>query len=236
MKNNFMEKISLVSLLLGTVVMVNAQDRPIGTTSSTPTLRTEMASAVRFGLKGGVNLATLEIDDDSQSSPLETNNKTSFYAGAFVNIPVGGNLRFQPELVYSRQGSKIQYVQENFPTPGTNTNVNTEFDLHYLNVPLMLQLQTPGGFFVEAGPQIGFLLTAEDDESGIDLKDQLKKTDFGAGAGIGYLSRVGLGINARYNFGFSNVYDGEAGNDTDEGKYKNRVLSIGLVYHFGANK
>lgn len=230
----FMKKISLVSLLLGVVVMTHAQDRPIGS-SAPPTLRTEMTAAPRFGLKAGVNLATLEIDDDSQSDPFKTNNKTSFNAGVFANIPIGGTLRFQPEVVYSRQGSKIQYQESNAPLPGSTT-VNTEFDLHYLNVPLMLQVQTPGGFFVEAGPQIGFLLTAKDDESGIDIKDELKKTDFGAAAGIGYLSRVGLGLNARYNFGFSNIYDGEAGNDTDEGKYKNRVLSIGLVYHFGANK
>jgi hypothetical protein len=235
MKNNFMKKISLVSLMFVTAVSVNAQDRPMGT-SSTPTLRTEMSVTPRFGLKGGVNLATLEIDDDSQSNPLETNNKTSFNAGVFVNIPLGGTLRFQPEVVYSRQGSKIQFQESNAPLPGTTTQ-NTELDLHYLNVPLMLQVQTAGGFFVEAGPQIGFLLTAKDEDSDDDnIKDLFKKTDFGAGLGLGYLSRVGLGLNARYAMGFSNVFAGGPGNDTDEAKYKNRVLSFGLVYHFGANK
>jgi hypothetical protein len=230
-----MKKFSLLALMFVAAASVNAQDRPIGTTPSTPTLRTEMSVTPRFGLKGGVNLATLEIDDDSQSNPLETNNKTSFNAGVFANIPLGGVLRFQPEVVYSRQGSKIQFQQSNAPLPGTTTE-NTELDLHYLNVPLMLQVQTDGGFFAEVGPQIGFLLTAKDETDDEDIKDLFKKTDFGGALGLGYLSRVGLGVNARYAMGFSNVFEGVSGNDTDEAKYKNRVLSIGLVYHFGANK
>jgi hypothetical protein len=89
------------------------------------------------------------------------------------------------------------------------------------------------GLFIEAGPQVGFLLKAEN-EDGVDLKEDMKKTDFGAGAGIGYLSRIGLGLNARYTMGFSNIMEDDSAGD--EGKYKNRVLSIGLVYHLGAAK
>ncbi len=62
-------------------------------------MRTEMSTAVRFGVKAGVNLATLEIDDDSPTNEVETNNKTSFHGGFFVNVPIGGMFRFQPELL-----------------------------------------------------------------------------------------------------------------------------------------
>ncbi|MBD0331114.1 MAG: PorT family protein [Chitinophagaceae bacterium] len=213
-----MKKISLLSLAVFAGLIVLAQE---------PKLKTDMAVQPRFGLRAGVNLATLEIDDDSQSN-INTNNKTTFHGGVFVNIPVGGMFRFQPELSYSRQGSKVDY-----PDVPTGT-VNTEWDFDYINLPLMLQWQSTGGFFVELGPQIGFLLKAEDEESGEDIKDDLKKIDFGANAGIGYLSRIGLGINARYDYGFSNIFDDD--NTSGDFKLRNRVIQLGLVYHFGANK
>lgn len=189
-------------------------------------MRTDMEVTPRFGLRAGVNLATIEIDDDSQSNPINTNNKTSFHAGAFVNIPIGGIFRIQPEVNYSGQGSKVS-------ASILGTEVRDEWDFHYINVPVMLQLQSRGGLFVETGPQVGFLLSAKDEDD-TDLKEDMKKTDFGWGAGIGYLSRIGLGINGRYNFGFSNIYDEDAAGD--EGKYKNRTIQLGLVYHFGAHK
>ena len=97
----------------------------------------------------------------------------------------------------------------------------------------MVQYQTPGGFFVEAGPHLAYQ-TKGDTNDGTELED-LKKFDYGVGGGIGYLSRIGLGIGARYNLGFANISDNDA-TGNDDGKYKNRVLQIGLTYHFGAAK
>ena len=228
----FMKKISLLSLvLMSGFGVVNAQTTTMDPDKAHKPLRTEMSVTPRFGIKGGVNLATMEIDDDSQSNEINTNNKTSFHAGLLVNVPLGGALRFQPELVYSGQGSK-------FSTGSGITSVKGELDLHYINVPLMLQLQGNSGFYGELGPQIGFLIKGQSEINGVeeDIKDDLKKLDFGAGLGIGYLTRVGLGLGARYNMGFSNIYDGETGTDDDNEKYKNRVIQIGLTYHFGAAK
>lgn len=223
----FMKKISLLALAFISALAVNAQQDP---DKAHKPLRTDMSTQPRFGLKAGVNLATLEIDDDSQSNPYNTNNKTGFHGGVFVNLPLGGALALQPEAVFSTQGSKVSGTVS---TPTGNLNYRDELDFYYLNVPVMLQLKATSGLFFEVGPQVGFLLKAEN-EDGDDLKEDMKKTDFGAGAGIGYLSRVGLGLNARYTMGFSNIMeDNSAG---DEGKYKNRVLSIGLVYHLGAHK
>jgi hypothetical protein len=228
----FMKKISLLSLAFISCFAVMAQT-PIGTDPNmgTKPMRTEMSTATRFGIRAGVNLATLEIDDDSQTNPLNTNNKTSFHAGLFVNVPIGGGLHFQPELIYSGQGSKIS-------TTSIGQNVNNEYDMHYLTVPLMFQWQSKGdgGFFAEAGPQIAFLLRANDDND-VDIKEtlNLKTLDYGVGLGLGYLTRIGLGVNARYNLGFANIYDQDA-NNNDDGKYKNRVINLGLVYHFGAAK
>ena len=70
-------------------------------------------------------------------------------------------------------------------------------------------------------------------EDGTENKESFKPFDFSAGVGVGFLSRIGLGVGARYNHGFRNVLD----NDGDNNPYlRNSVVNIGLQYHFGAAK
>ena len=205
-------------------------------------LRTPMAVQTRFGIKGGVNLAKFKVNADKfspASSAPNTDSKTSYNAGAFVNIPLSSAIRFQPELVFSSQGSKMN-------GSFLGATYSREADLHYLNLPLMFQAQTTHGFFVETGPQLGYLLSAKSkNQSGtsndkVDIKDYLDKFDFSWGAGIGYMSRIGLAINARYNYGLTNVIDDKntngGSNFFENGELKNRVIQIGLSYQFGAYK
>ncbi len=221
-----MKKISLVSLMFVAAVSVKAQDRPIGT-SSTPTLRTPMAVTPRFGIKGGANIANLIVKKVPSPEEYKTNSKTSFYGGFFVNIPLSEMIRFQPELLYSSQGSKVV----NKYLGGTDTY---EQDLGYIALPLMVQYQAMG-FFAEVGPQLSFLVTDKRNNA-TSARPELDfdRIDVGGAAGLGYLSRVGLGVNARYNFGLANIIDD--GGSKDGLEIKNSVIQVGLVYHFGANK
>jgi hypothetical protein len=87
---------------------------------------------------------------------------------------------------------------------------------------------------------LGFLLGAnrEDITAGgsTDNKNMMKTTDFMWSGGVGYLSPVGLGVHARYNHGFSNVLNADNDNMQQPGKLQNRVIQIGLMYHFGGHK
>ena len=205
-----------------------------------PQLTTPMEVKPRFGIKGGVNLASLEIDDDTPATNFNTNSKTSFHVGVYGNIPLSDMFRFQPELLYVGGGSKVSGT----PLSGNQGSTeNYEADFDYLALPLKIQLATKSGFFVEAGPQIAFLTTArQDNNSGEDpdIKDEgiIKKTDFSGVAGIGYLSRIGLGIHATYMHGFSNVFDTDNAENTNPigGEVSNRGILIGLHYSFGAGK
>jgi len=224
-----MKKLSLLTLVVAAGMSVYAQDQGMGMTSS-PTLRTPMSTASRFGIKGGVNLATLNFNNYPSTQEFNTNNKTSFHVGVFANVPLGGMMRFQPELLYAGHGSKID---EKF----VGGSGSYEQDLNYIAVPLMFQYQSLGGFIVEAGPQVSYLVQAKQDGPGdleVENEGGYDRFDIAGSAGIGYLSRVGLGINARYNFGLANILD--EGQSKDGPEQKNRVISIGLSYHFGANK
>jgi hypothetical protein len=89
------------------------------------------------------------------------------------------------------------------------------------------------GLSIEAGPQIGFLLSAtdeyEDEEDDID--EFLKSTDFGLNLGLGYKLDSGLFFNARYNLGLSDNLDADEF-ETDGAEYKNSVIQISVGYFF----
>ena len=172
---------------------------------------------VNFGAKAGVNFSDITGDDVDSFNGL-----TSFHIGVVAEIPVSDMFAVQPELIYSAQGS--DYEESEF-----SGSVKAD----YLNVPIMAKFYVgEGGFSVEAGPQVGLLLSAKDEYDGgdEDIKDFLKSTDFGVNFGLGYKMESGLNFGARYNLGLSNVNDSD---DLDSGaEYKNSVIQVSVGYFF----
>lgn len=217
-----MKKISFFVLALSTGMTLFAQT-------------TEMTSAIRFGIKAGVNESKMRPSDFSGSEP-KTNLHTSLHAGFLVNIPVGtGGFAVQPEVLYSGHGSKMNVKT----TIGTvTTESKYEQDMNYIDVPVLLQWKSPGGFYVETGPQAGFLVKSNQEGPGdmeTENKKSFEKFEFSWAGGLGYMSRVGLGIGARYNHGITNTLNNE-GTSSPEPKLKSSVINVGLFYHFGAGK
>lgn len=186
--------------------------------AATAAITTFASAQIRFGVKAGLNLANVSVSPKQAGESYSM--KTSFNGGAFASVPLFSNFSLQPELMYSGQGSKITSDGDNF-----------DYNLGYINVPVLFKYNDPSGFFAEIGPQIGFLASAKGKANGItvDIKDQIKSTDFSGVIGLGYLSSINLGVNARYNLGFSNINKDASTNTT----VKNGVIQIGVFYMFG---
>ena len=165
-----------------------------------------------FGLKGGLNFANLNHESNA-----DLNSKTSFYLGALAHLHISQHFAIQPELMYSGQGAKYE-------ASGAKINLN------YINLPILAQYMTGSGFRFQTGPQVGALISAKvkNDEESTDIKDDYKKVDFSWAFGASYVSNSGLGIDARYNLGLSNINDGDS-------KIKNRVFQVGLFYQFSVS-
>ena len=168
---------------------------------------------VQFGIKGGLNLANLSGDTFGLDS------RTSLHFGALVEIPMSKVFSIQPEIMYSAQGAKSD---------------NDLLKLDYLNILGMAKYYAADGVSFEAGPQIGFLLsaTSEIDDEG-DIKDELNEFDFGINFGVGYKMETGLNLGLRYNLGLANVYN----NITDfffddDFKAQNGVFQFYIGYMF----
>lgn len=165
-------------------------------------------SPVQLGVKGGVNFATLERADNNSAD-----HRTALYAGALAHIHIGHNFALQPELMYAAQGAEY--------------NDNSRDKLAYVNVPVLGQYMFSNGLRLQTGPQIGLLASAEAATGNheTDLKSSLKKTDLSWSFGTSYLTRFGLGIDARYNLGLTDI-------SKDNSDLKNRVWQVGLFYQF----
>jgi hypothetical protein len=174
------------------------------------------AQEFNFGVKGGVNFATLTGDD------VDVDMRTSFHLGLVAEFGLGTNLFFGPEILYSSQGADF-----------SEDGMNGSFKLDYVQIPLMLKYYAAPGFSLEAGPQIGFLVSSEVESDGVsvDVEDYFSSTDFGVNLGVGYKFINGLFLQGRYNLGLSNVWDSEEFDSGDE-KIKNSVIQLSIGFMF----
>ena len=169
-----------------------------------------------LGIKGGVNIAKFDISQGTSN----IDNRTGFHGGAFALFKFA-KFGIQPELIFSKQGSSFKANTSDF-----------EANFDYINIPVILKLYLVAGLNLQAGPQFGFLTTSEIKEtvSGIttttDVKDQLsKKSDTSLAIGAGWDLPFGLTIDARYNFGLSEM-------NLNGSDLKNKVIQISLGYKF----
>lgn len=177
------------------------------------------AQHVQFGLKGGLNVATVNIDN----SNLNVDPRISAHVGGLAHIHLSKEFAIQPELTFSGQGYQVN---------GSGTNSDQHFNLSYINLPVLLQYMFESGFRIETGPQLGLLVGAKYKVGSVetDIKDSFKKVDIGWGLGLGYITKSGFGVDARYNLGLSKI------NDNNSDKVTNRVFQAGVFYQFKTMK
>ena len=170
-------------------------------------------SPAKFGIKAGVNISTLNIEDFDDDDA-----RIGLHIGGLAHIHLGTTEQWalQPELVYSQEGGKLNF---------SGGSVTTKLD--YINIPVMFQYLFNNGFRIEAGPQLGLLVNSKYDSDGDeeDADDDFKSTNVSLGFGLSYLSDSGFGVGGRYNLGLSKIGEGS-------GDVKARTLQLGLFYMF----
>jgi hypothetical protein len=174
------------------------------------------SAQVQFGVKAGYNHSNLNYNSSGINY---LGLRSDFNAGVFASIPLFNHFFLQPEIMYSGQGS--QYTDSIPETTYSN----------YLNLPVLFKYQHGSGLFVETGPQIGFLLSAQlkTASQSFDSKSSTEPIDFSWSFGLGYkIPVVNLGIDIRYNMGLTNI----AKNNYYTSSVKNSVFQIDLFYQF----
>jgi hypothetical protein len=173
------------------------------------------AQETRFGVKGGLNLTTF-----AGGNYWDAKSLVGFHVGGFAEIKIIERLSIQPEVLFSTQGAKLEDGLDDF-----------DAKLNYINIPVLAKFYVTKQFTVEAGPQLGFLVSAKHESE--DAKDLYKSVDLGFNFGVGYNFTENVGVGLRYTVGLSNVGDYDSENfDGYLDSPKNSVLALSLAYKF----
>jgi len=203
--------ITTAALMIGAITLSNAQE----TTTTSSGMTTKVPS---FGVKGGVNFATISGDD------FDPDSRTSFHVGLLGEFPLTDTFSLQAEALYSGQGFKSNVDGGIFGGEG-----EVEYQLDYINVPVLAKIYLTTGLSVEVGPQFSFKVNEEidsdanNDGGDLDL-DEAKDFDFGIAGGLTFQTEMGIFATGRYTYGLTEIIE-----DTDA---KNSVFQVGIGFKF----
>lgn len=195
---------------------------------------THAGAGVAYGIKGGIGLSHVNADLFS------TDNRTGFVGGVYVGIDLAPNIGLQPELLYVRKGAKLFSTDV---TVGGITfgSVGTNLDVDYVEVPVLLRLNTPSAGPLDLRLLAGPVLSLKANEAlsttgliGVRLgSNQIKSTDMGLAMGGAIAVRNGnmkLVAEGRYTLGLANVSKLPFGGDVKNGA---TYATLGLEFPLG---
>jgi len=192
--------------------------------------QTSMEKTLRpkLGIKGGLNLTNLYVDNVS-----DEHVKAGFNAGLFAKLPVTEGFSIQPELLYSVKGAKDTY---NNIIQGSG---EYRFNLGYIELPLLAVVNLTHNFNIHAGGYAAYLVNANikdvDNNGNIngatDLNaDNFQRWDYGLAGGIGFdIENFSLG--ARYNYGLHNI--GKSGTLSGDLTKNSKNAGVAVYVGFG---
>jgi len=177
-----------------------------------------VAQKPAFGIKAGLNLTNLKVNDPDASY----DSRSGFHAGFFVRERIS-KIAFQPEFLISTQHTSV------------SSSVLGDFEdrFTYLSVPMMVKFYLVDGLNIHAGPQFSFLLDGDRIYEGPfgndkeDIKDYYKEADVSISLGGGWDLPFGLSIDLRYNIGVRDINEASSGEEA-----KSRVFQASLGWNF----
>ena len=200
-----------------------------------------------FGLKAGLNVSTITLDDDAEAlfdaAGVEIQPRLGLVAGVFANLPLTPQLSLRPEVLFAQKGYTLSAADEDF-----DFSVTQQID--YVEVPLMLNYRALVGqnglaIGVEAGPTFAYKVSTGTSCSGDDSvpalcddfdtpengDDGVRDYDLSGALGL----TVGAGpfdVGARYTQGLTTIDDTEGQEDEQDNNIRNRTFSFTAAYSF----
>ncbi|WP_406683668.1 PorT family protein [Seonamhaeicola sp. MEBiC1930] len=157
---------------------------------------------VKYGVRGGYNISNLDFDDSSSNINTLNKHRNSIYLGFLANIGLSRTVSIVPEIQFSAEGGNDEKLH-----------------LDYIQAPIFLRFRLSEKVHIGAGPQVGLKVHKVD--------DQATNFAYSGVAGIEYKLSHALFADARYTYGFRNVFDEVSGLSA-----KNTNIQIGVGYKF----
>lgn len=191
-------------------------------------LAQETNNGLRVGIKGGLNVTNLYVDDVDDENP-----RYGFHVGVYTQLFESDVFAIQPEILYSTKGTRTEYDGA--------LDGSVDFNLNYLDIPVLAVFKLGDAAEIHVGPYFGYLLSANIDADGdIDGEDELdrdnfKSWDYGISAGVGFNAGP-VQIGARYNYGLQKIASSNAEFwDATLGDSKNSNAQLYVSFNFNQN-
>ena len=190
---------------------------------------------IKFGVKGGLNLASASLSD-AWDAKGNADNYTGFFIGPMVDItiPIIG-LGVDGALMYSQKGTKISFDDDLGSTTFKQQGIEIPINLKY-----SIGLGSLASLYFAAGPSFFFNMNSDDDltfdsETG-SLDYDKSEVSLNLGAGVKLLRHLQLGVN--YNMGLTD--SAKAKINTSSGawdaingeSYKSKMWQVSVAYLF----
>ncbi|HPW70733.1 MAG TPA: porin family protein [Bacteroides graminisolvens] len=201
----------------------------------------ELRNNIAVGVNGGMNFSNVSFTPKIKQKT--TNGMTGGLTVRYISEKYFAMIcGLQMELNYSQRGW-TELIEENTDTYSREMN--------YLEIPFLAHLafgkERGGRFFINAGPQIGFLLNEKEKKSA-DFspisrtsyqygKMADNKFDYGIVGGAGVEIRTGVGnflVEGRYYYALSDFYKTTKKDDFSRAAHS--ILSARITYLFDLSK
>jgi hypothetical protein len=161
----------------------------------------DKAESLELGIKAGINISNLYTTDTSVSDMIY-----GFNAGVYLKATLTKMIAIQPEFYVSTKGASIRY--NDLLLDGT-----ARFNLTYLELPVLCEIQASQHIKFEFGPYISYLVGAKvtnmvdinlfDFQKNVDV-NKFNRIDAGLIIGAGIVVHT-VTVGVRYAYGFATV-------------------------------
>lgn len=186
------------------------------------------AQKIDFGAKAGINYnfagdlseVISETGNNFENLIAGADNKAGFHVGLWSKINLIG-LYVRPEVNYTVLNNSYNNASE---------NINTDFKTKKVDVPILIGAKLLGPLHIFGGPALQYISNSEFTQSGFE---NIRTQDLSVGLQLGAGLDLGrLGVDVRWEKGFSNDLDGEFLNTNIKVDNRPNQIIFGLSYRF----
>lgn len=194
------------------------------------------ADAGRFGVKGGVNVTSLNLDD------IESVGALGYSAGLTWqwDLPLGFSL--QPELLYHVNATKFEQIESQLDQGSLRLPVNVQWGLRFAdrNIRVFAQATPFVGYVLNANvrstvsPELGFEIPSEYQglyDQVVGVSETKNRLSYGAGVGAG-IQLWALQITAQYVWDFGSISNVEnaSWDDFNDSNFSGCNITVALMF------
>jgi|AntRauTorcE11898_2_1112593.scaffolds.fasta_scaffold01019_4 hypothetical protein len=175
-----------------------------------------------FGPKIGYTASKLSTNADDVKEEF----KNTLHFGAFLRL--GTKTYLQPELMFMTKGTTLNY--------SLRDGVEQDVKLNTIDIPVLLGFKLIdlklANIRAMGGPVASFVVDKSIETTGglsdeLPDKDSFKDSSWGLQAGVG-ADVLSFTLDIRYEFGLSNMFEGEATNEFNTDDIKNNTFLVTL--------